>query len=342
MISIDTIHVAYSGKSILKGLSLNIEKGEFFTLLGPSGCGKTTLLRTISGFVSPVSGAVRIHGKDVTAQPPEKRGVGIVFQNYALFPHLSVFENVAFGLRVAHKGKQEIGKAALEALERSGVAEHRNKKPDALSGGQQQRVAIARALVVGADILLLDEPLSNLDAKLRETMRAEIRSLQQRLGLTAVYVTHDQQEALAISDRIGVMNAGHIDQIGSPREIYHTPKTDFVCRFVGETNALSASLLTHMGAQDLAAASRSHAIYARPEDFSIGANTGSTEADTLTFTAKIRSLVFYGATLRAEVMVDDELLTCDVDGRFVGLAAGDDVSISIARDNLYFFEREAI
>lgn len=340
MIEFEDIQIAYDGKAVIPGLSLAIEAGEFFTLLGPSGCGKTTLLRALSGFVTPNRGRIIIGGRDVTGLAPEQRGVGIVFQNYALFPHLSVFENVAFGLRVARQGNRQIHQAVEDALQRIGVEEHSHKRPDALSGGQQQRVAIARALVVGAKVLLLDEPLSNLDAKLRDGMRTEIRAIQQRLGLTAIYVTHDQQEALAMSDRIAVLNGGKIEQIGRPRDIYHQPATDFVCRFVGETIRLSPALLEAAGHKALADAAAHGAVYARPEDFVVHHRSGEVprpDADMLSLTGQVSATVFRGARLRVEIAVGDARIECDVAGRLSDLPAGTPVSVSIARQQLYVF-----
>ncbi|HEX9898097.1 MAG TPA: ABC transporter ATP-binding protein, partial [Candidatus Methylomirabilis sp.] len=226
------------------GVSLTIEPGELVTLLGPSGCGKTTTLRIVAGLETATSGRVFIGDAEVTHLPPNARDVTMVFQSYALFPHLTVFENVAYGLRVLKRPEAELRKAVLGVLELVGMPGLDARNPSALSGGQQQRVAVARALVMQPKVLLFDEPLSNLDAKLRKRMREEIRLLQQRLGITAIYVTHDQAEALAISDRIVVMDRGRVSQIGTPLELYKAPANRFVAEFIGEANFLPAILET--------------------------------------------------------------------------------------------------
>ena len=220
------------------GVDLVVEPGELVTLLGPSGCGKTTTLRMVAGLETPTAGRVWIDGEDVTDRPAHARDVTMVFQSYALFPHLSVFENVAYGLRVLRRGEAEIRQAVEEALALTGMPGLAGRAPAALSGGQQQRVALARALVLRPKVLLFDEPLSNLDAKLRKRMRDEIRDLQRQLAITALYVTHDQAEALAISDRIAVMEGGRLAQVGRASDVYRRPATRFVADFVGEANLL--------------------------------------------------------------------------------------------------------
>jgi len=231
------------GKTVaVDDVSLQIEPGSLVTLLGPSGCGKTTILRMVAGLETTTSGRVFIADAEVTHLPPNARDVTMMFQSYALFPHLSVFENVAYGLRVLRRPEAELRKAAEDVLALVGMAGMGERAPNALSGGQQQRVALARSLVMQPKVLLFDEPLSNLDAKLRKRMREEIRLLQQRLGITAIYVTHDQAEALAISDRIVVIEKGRIAQIGSPLELYRSPGSRFVAEFIGEANFLPARL----------------------------------------------------------------------------------------------------
>ncbi len=224
-------------------LNLKIEPGEFVTLLGPSGCGKTTTLRLIAGFEFPTSGRIRLDGNPVEGLPPNKRPMAMVFQSYALFPHMTVYGNVAYGLEVRKLPKREIGKRVEKVMELMDLSGMEDRKPHQLSGGQQQRVALARALVMEPRVLLFDEPLSNLDAKLREQMRLEIRGLQQRLGITTVYVTHDQAEAMSLSDRIAVMNEGRLEQIGSPTEIYRRPATSFVADFIGRANFIKSRVL---------------------------------------------------------------------------------------------------
>ena len=228
----------------LNNVSLEIKKGEFFSLLGPSGCGKTTLLRIIAGFEYPDSGTVTFDGKDVLPLPPNRRQANTVFQNYALFPHLTVFENVAFSMRLKKTAGNAVKSKVDEYLRLVQLEGHAHKKPNQLSGGQKQRVAIARALINEPSVLLLDEPLSALDAKLRQHMLIELDQIHDKIGITFIYVTHDQQEALSVSDRIAVMNQGDVLQVGTPHDIYESPATDFVARFIGETNLFDATVLT--------------------------------------------------------------------------------------------------
>jgi iron(III) transport system ATP-binding protein len=228
----------------VKEVSLEVKPGELLTLLGPSGCGKSTTLRMIAGFEEPDGGRITIGGQDVTHVLPNKRGIGFVFQNYALFPHLSVFENVAYALRVQGWDNARLTKAVGDVLELVGLARYERQQPFQLSGGEQQRVALARAIVFQPQVLLFDEPLSNLDAKLRLEMREQIRSLQKRIGITTVYVTHDQEEAMAISDRIAVMDKGVVVQDATAETLYYRPATEFVARFIGRTNLLSARVVS--------------------------------------------------------------------------------------------------
>ncbi|MFO1288843.1 MAG: ABC transporter ATP-binding protein [Rubrivivax sp.] len=223
-----------------RDVTLDVQPGEFLTLLGPSGCGKTTALRMVAGFEAPDSGRVRFGGRDVTSLPANERDIGFVFQNYALFPHLTIFENVAYGLRVRGRSDDEIRRAVGDVLALVGLAGYEPQFSAQLSGGEQQRVALARAIVIQPGVLLFDEPLSNLDARLRVQMRHEIRSLQRRLGITTIYVTHDQEEAMAVSDRIVVMNQGRVVQVGSAEDLYLRPASAFVARFIGRINALEA------------------------------------------------------------------------------------------------------
>ncbi len=234
----------YDRAPVLKGINLSIERGEFFSLLGPSGCGKTTTLRLIGGFESADTGEVRIDGVDMVDVPPENRPVNTVFQSYALFPHLSVAENVAFGLRFQKASKAETTTRVGDALELVRLSSYGKRKAHQLSGGQQQRVALARALVLRPKVLLLDEPLGALDAKLRKTLQVELRALHQDVGITFVYVTHDQEEALTMSDRMAVMNDGEIEQIGTPKETYEEPASAYVADFLGVANLLPAKVTT--------------------------------------------------------------------------------------------------
>lgn len=233
----------YGSFTAIPDLNLLIEPGQLVTLLGPSGCGKTTTLRILAGLETPSSGSIHIGGQDVTRLPANRRDVTMVFQSYALFPHMSVLDNIAFGLGSVGKNTAETRKIAMQGLELVGLSGLGNRLPSELSGGQQQRVAVARALVLEPQVLLLDEPLSNLDARLRRRVRTEIRELQQRLGFTAVYVTHDQDEALAVSDRIVVMKDGVIAQDGTPRELYEAPASEFIADFIGEANVIDCEVL---------------------------------------------------------------------------------------------------
>ncbi|MFI9597293.1 ABC transporter ATP-binding protein [Nonomuraea sp. NPDC052265] len=226
----------------VKGVSLDIAEGEFFSLLGPSGCGKTTTMRMIAGFEEPTKGLVRLHGKDVTNVPPNKRDVNMVFQSYALFPHMSVWDNVAFGLKQRKTPQEEIRRRVGEMLEIVDLAGREKRRPREMSGGQQQRVALARALVNRPRALLLDEPLGALDLKLRQAMQIELKRIQREVGITFVYVTHDQNEALTMSDRIAVMNDGLVEQLASPREIYERPGTAFVAGFIGTSNLITGTV----------------------------------------------------------------------------------------------------
>jgi len=240
-VNLQSLSKSYGEHAAVRDFSLEIADGEFLVLLGPSGCGKTTTLRMIAGFIEPTAGRIAFGTRDVTDLPPYRRNTGLVFQGYALFPHLTVFENVAFGLRMRKLDKASIERRAREALRLVRLEELAARMPRQLSGGQQQRVALARALVIEPEILLLDEPLSNLDAKLREEVRLEIRQLQRRLGLTTVMVTHDQEEALSVADRLVVMNDGEIQQIGTQRELYNAPRNRFVANFIGRTNLFSGT-----------------------------------------------------------------------------------------------------
>ncbi|GMU47444.1 MAG: spermidine/putrescine import ATP-binding protein PotA [Porticoccaceae bacterium] len=247
LLSLRAIGKAYAGRPVLLDLSLDVLDGEFLTLLGPSGCGKTTLLRLIAGFEHPDQGSIQLAGADLTAVPPERRPLNTVFQQYALFPHLDVFGNVAYGLRRERRPRAEIDLRVREALDLVQLGEFARRKPQQLSGGQQQRVAIARALVKRPRLLLLDEPLSALDAKLRRQMQLELKRLQRELGIAFVFVTHDQEEALSMSDRVAVLHAGVLQQLGTPREVYERPANLFTARFVGETNLFPARVLETQG-----------------------------------------------------------------------------------------------
>ena len=283
----------YDGAQVLDVDALSIAKGEFLSILGPSGCGKTTLLNCLAGFVQPTGGSIDLDGRDVTALPAYKRGLGMVFQNYALFPHMSVADNVAYGLRVRRIGRAERVERVREALRLVGLGEYADRRPRQLSGGQQQRVAVARALAIRPAVLLLDEPLSNLDAKLRREMRVELRTLQQRIGTTTIFVTHDQEEALSMSDRIAVMNGGRIEQLGTPHEIYRSPATRFVAEFIGAANVLDADTAPDLVPPDAAV------VAVRPERVRLGPVGEARLSGSVVYRA------FVGGTWQVEVALAD-------------------------------------
>lgn len=246
-VKIDGLSKNYGTHLAVDNISLDIQEGEFFSFLGPSGCGKSTTLRMIAGFEETEIGLIEVGGEDVSALPPEARDIGFVFQNYAIFPHMNVYDNIAFGLRLRKRPDDEIDTRVRAALEQVGMTGYENRFQREMSGGQQQRVALARVLVTEPRILLLDEPLSALDKNLREEMKFWIKNLQETLGITTIYVTHDQSEALTMSDRIAVMHEGKISQVGSPREIYEQPQNRFVTEFIGESNVLSCNVLEYDG-----------------------------------------------------------------------------------------------
>jgi putative spermidine/putrescine transport system ATP-binding protein len=313
----------------VKDVTLDVGDGEFVVLLGPSGCGKTTTLRMIAGFVAPTGGRVRLGGQEVTTLPPWKRNAGMVFQSYALFPHLTVAENVAFGLEMRKVGEEEKRQRVSEALRMVRLEGLAERLPRQLSGGQQQRVALARALAIRPDVLLLDEPLSNLDAKLRETVRVEIRELQRQLGITTVMVTHDQEEALIMADRLVVMSDGEVRQVGTQRELYERPADRFVAGFVGRSNIISGRMLgpgqfeTAGGlkiACNGAMASGPAVLALRPERLALGAAAASC-ANRLAGTVEFVS--YLGANIDVHVRVSpaDRLVVSQpnrADGRLPG------------------------
>jgi len=305
MIDIEGVSKSFTTKAAgpvfaLASVSLRIFDKEFFTLLGPSGCGKTTLLRLIAGFEAPTSGSIRIGDLDAAALPPQARPVNTVFQSYALFPHMTVAENVAFGLEMLRVPHPEIDRRVREALALVKLESFASRSPRQLSGGQQQRVALARALAPRPKVLLLDEPLSALDLKLRKEMQSELKRLQRETGITFVLVTHDQEEALAMSDRIAVMSAGHVLQVGNPREIYDNPSNRFVADFIGESNVLPGALLGR---------SPEIMISVRPERISIAlaANDNLGRANVGRASGRIESVTFLGLDTLYEVSLADDV-----------------------------------
>ena len=307
-IKIDNVTKRYGDHTVIKGLSAEIRPGEFFTLLGPSGCGKTTLLRMIIGFNSIEEGTIGVNDTVINDVPVNKRNMGMVFQDYAVFPHMTVGDNVGFGLKMKKMNKDETRRELDRILEVVKIKDLRDRMPAALSGGQRQRVALARAIVIQPEVLLMDEPLSNLDAKLRVEMRNAIKSIQHQIGITTVYVTHDQEEALAVSDRIAVMNDGIIQQIGTPRQIYKRPANGFVATFIGQSNMIQAVivkkgervflefsddfLLEMKNLSDQAEHGQKVCVSVRPEEFEMAA-----DSRTEGIRAVIRSSVFLGAAI---------------------------------------------
>jgi len=279
------------------GVDLEVREGEFFSLLGPSGCGKTTCLRMIAGFEEPTAGRIVLHGRDVAGLPAYERDVNTVFQDYALFPHMSVHDNVEYGLVVKGVGRAERRQRVGEALRMMRLDRLDRRKPGELSGGQRQRVALARALVNQPRVLLLDEPLGALDLKLRQAMQIELKSIQERLSMTFIYVTHDQEEALTMSDRLAVMNQGRVEQVGSPAEVYERPATSFVAGFVGASNVLS-------GDAALAITGRPQSITVRPEKIRLGSQEDRPALDEVSAEGVVRDVVYVGAFTRYVVELD--------------------------------------
>jgi len=310
----------YGATVAVAGIDLAVREGEFMTLLGPSGCGKTTTLGLVAGFFAPSAGSIHIGGKAVAELPPFRRDIGVVFQDYALFPHLTAAENVAFGLRMRKLPAAEIATRVREALDLVQLAGLGDRRSLELSGGQRQRVALARALVIRPTVLLLDEPLSNLDLKLREEMRVEIATLQRRLGITTVFVTHDQGEALVMSDRIAVMNAGRIEQVGTPSDIYERPATRFVAEFIGRMNFFTD------GARTLAI---------RPERARLGAEPTT---DGFARRGRVRQVLYLGGALEYRLELEGgerAIVEVPNDGDAVRYAEGAAVWFSAARASCY-------
>ncbi|ANU55050.1 ABC transporter ATP-binding protein [Acutalibacter muris] len=336
IISLKDITVSYDGEQVLKGFCLDIRDGEFLTLLGPSGCGKTTVLRTIGGFIRPDAGEVFFNGKNITALPPHKREVNTIFQKYALFPHLNVYDNIAFGMRLKGKSEGEVKDAVHKMLALVNLSGYAHRGIGQLSGGQQQRVAMARALANEPKVLLLDEPLSALDLKLRKDMQVELKKLQQQTGITFVFVTHDQEEALSMSDRVVVMDGGDIQQIGSPTDIYNEPENAFVADFIGESNILDGLMV-----RDFEVKFAGHRfkcldkgfgdnipvdVVIRPEDIDV------VEPDSTHITGEVTNVTFKG--VHYEIIVDVagfKWMIQSTDYR----AVGDRIGLSLTPDDIH-------
>ena len=345
-VRIDNLQVSYEDSNVIQGVTVDVKPGEMFFILGPSGCGKSTLLRAIAGLVPVKSGNIRIGETDVTVMPPYLRNTGMVFQNYALFPHMSVGENVLYGLKLRGVLKGEAQERVRRMLALVGLPGYEKRKPAELSGGEQQRVALARALVVEPQVLLLDEPLSNLDARLRLKMRHELKSIQKRLGITTIYVTHDQREALSLADRVAVLNGGCLEQVGTPRDIYFRPVNRFVAGFVGETNTLTGKVQSvegsnvifdtvlgalSIGTEGVLRQGQTLDLIFRPEDVLINRGKG--------VSGKVLYSAFEG--FQEEVSVDVEgagILKAYVKGgTSSALKEGDEVKVSVNEDRIRVF-----
>lgn len=328
-IKIKDLSLSYQkNKQILKDLSLEIQDGELLSILGPSGCGKTTMLRLISGLLDIQGGSIEVAGRDISKVPVYKRNFGMVFQSYALFPHMTIFQNVAFGLKRKKLSKTEISEKTLSILETTGLAELKDRMPNELSGGQQQRVSLARALAISPDVLLLDEPLSNLDAKLRIEMREEISRLQKKLKMTTIFVTHDQEECFAISDRVAVMNQGKIEQLDTPQNIYQHPRTKFVAEFIGYENFVSKSWARDRNWKynDNVAG---NVLTIRPENISVGLGTNE-------LTGEVLAKNFLGNCY--QYIVRTELGQMKVDTKEEDYTLGSKIDLNFNKDSLMELE----
>jgi iron(III) transport system ATP-binding protein len=305
MIRLNDIVVKFGDFTALHGINVHVKEGEFFTFLGPSGCGKTTTLRTITGFIDPAEGTVVVKDRDITHVPIEDRNIGIVFQSYALFPTMTVYDNIAFGLKVKKTKKAEIDQRVRDIARKVDLSDEQLQKAvSQLSGGQQQRVAIARALVTNPAIICMDEPLSNLDAKLRVQLRNELKKMQKDFGITTIYVTHDQEEALTLSDRIAVFNKGVIEQIGTPNEVYNHSATEFVCNFIGDINRLETPLVQHLNDRGAGLDAAMH-NYIRLERLHVNVQPRDGE---LALSGVVESREYYGLYIKYYITVEGQTL----------------------------------
>ena len=346
IIDIEHISKSFDGVQVLKDINLKIREGEFVTLLGPSGCGKTTMLRMLAGFAKPDEGQILMEGKDITDVPPYRRPLNTVFQKYALFPHLDVYDNIAFGLKLQKVPSDEIDRRVRKALKMVTMTDYEERDVDSLSGGQQQRVAIARAIVNQPKVLLLDEPLAALDLKMRKDMQMELKEMHRELGITFIYVTHDQEEALTLSDTIVVMNEGVIQQIGNPEDIYNEPANSFVADFIGESNILNGIIPSDNHVQfiyhdfecvDKGFAPDEHVdVVVRPEDIYIFSNN----LDKAQFTGTVQSCIFKGVHNEMTVLTKEgyEIMVQD----YNAFAPGTEVGMLIRPDDIHVMHKECL
>ncbi len=350
-VKIEGLNKFYGSKHVVKDVNLEVAQGEFLTLLGPSGCGKSTTLRMVAGFETIDAGKVYLHGKDISGVPANRRGIGMVFQSYALFPNMSALDNVAFGLRMQKAAAGTIREKSVKMLAEVGLEQVMEQFPYQLSGGQQQRVALARALVREPEVLLLDEPLSALDAKIRIQLRELIKDIQQRHKITTIYVTHDQEEALSISDRIAVMDKGKVVQLGAPDEIYARPANRFVATFVGTLNQLTGQIVDgargvldvagqKLTVPTLAGKSGQVAVGVRPEKIRVLLNGAAAEAGEVALQGTLKSAALLGTIVRVTAEVGGAEVKVDVlnNSRLPGLTPGAQLSLGISQENLMVLE----
>lgn len=353
-LELQNIEKRFASFTAVQDFNLSVDRGEFVTFLGPSGCGKTTVLRMLAGFEQPTRGTIAINGRDMTSTPVNKRNIGMVFQSYALFPNMTVAGNIGFGLKVDGESSSTIKDRVNEMLRLINMTEFAGRYPHQLSGGQQQRVALARAVAIRPELLLLDEPLSALDAKIRVSLRQEIRQIQRQLKITAIFVTHDQEEALSISDRIVVMSKGHIEQVGTPLQIYNTPETHFVASFVGTLNLLTAQVVDQnqglimldgqhlqvVDPLDRVQSNQSVAIAIRPEAISL--NNG-TAANASKLTGTVDDIYFLGSVVRIRIRLSDQFINADTfnNPNLVLPERGKRIELSFPRDTCKVLREDA-